>query len=282
MKIFISWSGDRSKAVAEALYRWLKDVIQFLDPWMSTESIEKGVRWASDIAETLENSKVGILCLTRENLAAPWLLFEAGALAKTLEGGFVCPYLIDLKPTELTDPLSHFQTSVANEEDTYKLLQTINKALGGKALSEEQLSRAFAKWWPELKKDLARIPAAKDTSEPLRNDRELLEEVLSLTRFVAKREPIQDVEISQDIVEFMIETLTKAHNSLVLGEPRATILEELSQFVPTIEYFVQNTNAPSFIGKASKHIGALSFSMSESADDIFDKTEDAVKDSSDL
>lgn len=273
MKIFISWSGNRSKSVAEALYRWLKDVIQFLDPWMSTENIEKGARWASDVAKILEDSKVGILCLTRENLTAPWLLFEAGALAKSLEDTFVCPYLVDLKPTELTEPLSHFQTSIANEEDTYKLLKTINKALGDRALSEEQLSRAFTKWWPELEKDLAKIPASQETSQPLRDDRELLEEVLSLARFLAKREPIQDIEISPEIVEFMLETLIKVHNALILGEPRATILEELSQFVPTMEYFVQNTNVPSFINSATKHISALSFSMSESLDNIIDQSE---------
>src|SRR5918996_3999019 len=35
MKVFISWSGARSQAGAQTLRRWLKHVIQALDPWIS-------------------------------------------------------------------------------------------------------------------------------------------------------------------------------------------------------------------------------------------------------
>jgi len=41
MKVFISWSGQRSAAVADALRYWLPKVIQALEPWMSADDIEK-------------------------------------------------------------------------------------------------------------------------------------------------------------------------------------------------------------------------------------------------
>ena len=79
MKIFISWSGPRSKAMAEALKEWLPNVIQAVDPWVSSSDIDAGMRWTPALAEQLQQTQLGILCLTAENLNAPWLLFEAGA-----------------------------------------------------------------------------------------------------------------------------------------------------------------------------------------------------------
>lgn len=75
MLVFLSWSGDRSKAVAEALAAWLGQVVQAVEPWLSRD-IAKGTRWGSEVADRLEKSRVGIVCLTPENLDAPWILFE--------------------------------------------------------------------------------------------------------------------------------------------------------------------------------------------------------------
>ena len=63
MKVFIRWSGERSKAVAEALQEWLRRVVQAVDPWISSE-MTKGVRWSPEIVARLEESKVDIICLT--------------------------------------------------------------------------------------------------------------------------------------------------------------------------------------------------------------------------
>src|SRR5215470_12920914 len=88
--VFLSWSKDRSKAVAQALSEWLPDVIQEIQPWIST-SIPAGARWGKDIAAALATIKLGIICVTYENQHEPWLLFEAGALAKTLDDNtYVC------------------------------------------------------------------------------------------------------------------------------------------------------------------------------------------------
>ena len=83
-KIFISWSGDVSKRVAQALDKWLPEVVEGIEPWISTQDISAGVRWGSEIARQLERINFGIICLTPDNLQAPWILFEAGALAKPL------------------------------------------------------------------------------------------------------------------------------------------------------------------------------------------------------
>src|SRR5438045_9691418 len=102
MRVFICWSGERSRAVAEALYEWLPLVLQRVEPWMSTNNIEKGSQWRSGLALELENARVGVICLTPENLKSTWLHFEAGALAKKQQqqGTRVCTFLYG-EPIEL-------------------------------------------------------------------------------------------------------------------------------------------------------------------------------------
>lgn len=83
MSVFISWSGKNTKSymVAVALRRWLEQVVQGCNPWVSTQDIDAGERWGTELFTQLDNHNVGIICVTKENQAEPWLNFEAGALA---------------------------------------------------------------------------------------------------------------------------------------------------------------------------------------------------------
>src|SRR6185312_4306381 len=109
MDIFISWSGKRSRAFAEALRDWLPMIINAARPFLSSSDIDKGARWSTEIASRLEKARAGIICLTPGNMQSEWILFEAGALSKTLADTYVCTLLIDMKPTDVKGPLSQFQ-----------------------------------------------------------------------------------------------------------------------------------------------------------------------------
>jgi hypothetical protein len=186
MRVFISWSGEASRLAAEALRAWLPNVIQAVDPWVSGKDIDKGARWSIDVAQELERADVGILCLTPKNLEAPWILFEAGSLSKKLGKSLVCPYLLGVKPTDLSGPLLQFQAAEANDVDTFSLLQTVNHALAAAALPETTLDKVFRKWWPDLEEQLGLIDFAAGEPKDKRSERDLLEEVLALVRQVAK------------------------------------------------------------------------------------------------
>jgi hypothetical protein len=56
MKIFLSWSKPRSRAVAEALNDWLKRVIQVVKPFYSPD-IEKGAKWSNELDAALEGTR---------------------------------------------------------------------------------------------------------------------------------------------------------------------------------------------------------------------------------
>src|SRR5258706_15628478 len=103
MEIFISWSGGRSRLVAEAFAKALPRIIQAALPWISVD-IGKGKRWSREISDRLENSRIGILCLTADNLNAPWLLFEAGAISKT-KNSRPCTFLLDVEKGDVRPPL---------------------------------------------------------------------------------------------------------------------------------------------------------------------------------
>ena len=78
MKVFISWSGELSKLVAKELSEWLPSIIQSVEVFYSPEDIQKGENWDLRLTKELEECKYGIVCLTKENVSAPWVHFEAG------------------------------------------------------------------------------------------------------------------------------------------------------------------------------------------------------------
>lgn len=182
MDVFISWSGERSRAAAEALRGWLPKIINAIKPWLSSADIDKGARWSTDVASRLEGAKAGIICLTPSNLHSDWILFEAGALSKTFQNTYVCPFLIGLEPSDVKPPLAQFQATKAEKDDVLKLLKTLNSALGDNALPETHIEEAFDVWWPKLDSQLKNLPLEKTHVIPHRSERDLLEEVLSLVR----------------------------------------------------------------------------------------------------
>lgn len=198
MKIFISWSGNTSKEVAEYLKNWIEQIIQAAEPWISID-IEKGKRWNHEISQKLTESKVGIFCITKENVNSPWILFEAGAIGKATDS-YVCTFLINLVPTDLTGPLSLFQATKNTKEDVFKLLSTINQNIvreGSRGLSPDNLKSMFEIFYPKLEENIQRI--IKDNTSPgvddadIRSDRELLEESIQLLRDIKQTKTAQQV-----------------------------------------------------------------------------------------
>ena len=189
MKVFLSWSGGRSHKIALVFRDWLPSVIQEIEPYVSSEDIDKGARWSTDIAKELEDSTFGILCVTRENIDAPWLTFEAGALSKTMDKSFVSPFLFGIKRSEVDGPILQFQSTIFEKEDLHKLVNTLNKACEKNGLPPERLNKAFDVWYPTLKAELNALKgkpeAEEEKSEGALKDahaQEILEEILDLSR----------------------------------------------------------------------------------------------------
>lgn len=183
MKVFLCWSGEASHHIANALHEWLADTIQELKPFMSSRDIRKGDRWRHEIGSQLAETHFGVLCLTPTNLAAPWILFEAGAISKN-ELSRVTAALYKTSASALTGPLSQFQHTSLEKGDLRRLLAEINEMLDShKRLSEVKLERAFERNWPALEEALRTVP--KEGSAPATPNRSLedmVSELLDLVR----------------------------------------------------------------------------------------------------
>lgn len=244
MKVFISWSGNTSLKVAQMLREWLPYVINSIEPYVSSEDIDKGARWSTDIAKELEDSTFGILCVTKDNLEAPWLSFEAGALSKTIEKSFVAPFLFDIKRSEVQGPILQFQSTIFDKDDIKKMVKTLNQACGDAGIPEARLDKSFDVWYPtleaglnELKNSTSNNDENKEANDSLHAS-EILEEILELSRDNQKLLKSPDVKLHDDIekVKDSLDEISK-RNVMLTDQRRmnkkysSVFLEDIMQMI---------------------------------------------------
>lgn len=207
MKVFLSWSGTRSERVAELLKEWLPCVLQASDPWVSTSDIERGAQWFSSIQGQLQETTTGIICLTQENKEKPWILFEAGALAKGLSDARVCTLLIDLEPQHVRPPLGQFNHTQVTKDDMFKLICTLNERLT-KSLNMTVLKQVFNAQWSFFEGKFQSIIQETQGNvigpqEPIRGQDDILAEILEHTRrFNNRLTRLEKYQLEQQDLEF--------------------------------------------------------------------------------
>lgn len=187
--------------MAELLDEWIQCVLQAIRPWMSSKDIDRGSLWFSEITDQLKDTKIGIVCLTKDNLHKPWILFESGALAKGLSSARVCTFLIDLETTDVGNPLAQFNHTMPTKDSVYELVRTLNSSLGEHALREKVLEQVFDTYWPQFEEGFNRAlevnPAGEHT--PPRSEESMLSEVLRTIRSLDRR--VRSIERSSSSEE---------------------------------------------------------------------------------
>jgi TIR domain len=149
MKIFVSWSGTRSQAIATALRKWLPTLIDRIELFHS-EDIPKGRNWHTALVKALHDCAAGIFCVTPESLKSHWMLFEAGALVQHGDQPTLFTYLYGID--ELAGPLSHFQATRFDREDSRRFVQALAELVSAK--DDESVLARFEKTWPSFESEV--------------------------------------------------------------------------------------------------------------------------------
>jgi len=163
-KLFLSWSGAMSKKVAEALNKWIPTVLQHVDTFVSSKDIESGEDWFERLTKELNNSAMGIICITPSNVGSQWIHFEAGAIFRAakqesinLKRLNIFLFHIDTLRSDIGGPLNKFQFTRSNEKDeVLALLRTINNNLPNK-VTDSVLEEVFESRWEILRRELQNI-----------------------------------------------------------------------------------------------------------------------------
>jgi hypothetical protein len=284
MKVFLSWSGKLSHEVAVALREWLPCVIQSIKPWVSSEDIEKGTHWNTDIARELKDTLYGIFCITKDNQSAPWVNFEAGAISKMINEVNVSPLLIDIIKSDVRGPLTQFQLTIVEKADVWKLVQSMNSRApdGERVVDATLLEKVFDRWWPDLEARISAAidkfpPADKAESEPREKSAKILEELLELARnqqrllanptalmppeylgtlieqatFVRHSEKIYYQEEAYENAHMKVMKLEKLIGSLMENNPELT---EAATLIRDVHEFIHDLS-PRRFGRIDKHHG---------------------------
>jgi hypothetical protein len=164
VKIFISWAGSDSKAIAIKLHAFVKKVLPTIDVFISTEDIRGGDRWFDVIGTALEDSDFGITVVTKSSLSRPWLYFEAGALAKRLGKSRLMPVLCGVGVDDLRDgPLFLFNAVHLTKDGIRGALKVIRDETSY-SMSDQDLDESFEVWWGHKGPDLVDLSFTKGGS----------------------------------------------------------------------------------------------------------------------
>lgn len=250
MKVFISWSGDLSGKLGNKFHTWLPSALQLVKPYFTPSDIKKGAVWHTEISKELAESKIGILCITPENLNSPWLLFEAGALSNKLDKSHVCPILFGVDKKDLNPPLDQFQLTSFDKTDIFTLFDTINSQLADNALTESVLKEVFDKWWPDLETGIDNILSEHQSSgvKPKRTTPDMLEEILELTRILSQKSlASQNPTVHPKAIPQLLRCFKKTHDAVKLHLPDDKIMENLKEMSGVVIYL------SGFFGSDSQH-----------------------------
>lgn len=212
MKVFISWSGEKSKQYAAALKDLLESCFHSINVFFSEDDIPKGDNWSKKILEELASSDYCLICATKDSLNSPWINFEAGAMANN--NAKVSAILFDLKNEELKGPLSLFESTKLEEKDFERLMRNINEFEQVKLNVLEKSFKVFFKEFSEKINNISSITSNRLTVNMDKEIREILKVVKNNYSILNRFESIIP-SISEQVEDIRTTDFQKKYNEML-------------------------------------------------------------------
>jgi hypothetical protein len=181
MKIFMSWSGERSKAIAEEFKSFLSIVIQQAQTFISSQDIDLGSIWQKRVLEEVSERRFGLIFITPENKKSEWLHYEAGGLIKDLEKDRVVPILFGIAKKEISSPFSQFQMIEFEKKSVFELIKQIN-FLTENPVELESLTKLLEAFYLNLEEKINGFLSNSPKKVETRSTEDILTELLLLSR----------------------------------------------------------------------------------------------------
>jgi hypothetical protein len=166
-------------------------------------------------------------------------------LSKNFGKANVCTILFNLDNADITGPLTSFQATKFDKTDFKKLLTTINNTGGESKLEPAVLNDVFEMWWPKLEnkiKDILSTTSA-DTANNQRTDREILEEVLELTRINSKRMPRRN-ELTRETLLRLMDVIQEMHLRMMKTSNRKDAAIMFEEFIMPMQRLCMELDSP--------------------------------------
>lgn len=185
MDIFLSWSGDQSKAIAEKFKSFLSKTIQQANPYISSQNIDLGSIWSRSLMKEATQRKFGLIFITSENKSSPWIHYEAGCLMKDLDEDRVVPILFGIKKGDVKGPLSLLQMIEFDKDSVVDLLKQINQGTAN-PIGLDNFTEIFETFFPKAFEEIQDLMSKGNNTKSERDPQDLLYEMLGNTREIKK------------------------------------------------------------------------------------------------
>jgi hypothetical protein len=144
--------------------------------------------------------------------------------------------LFGLEPTDIKGPLVQFQAAKFEASEIKRVVKMINSELGENSLAADVFDQVFNMWWPKLESDVSQVRNIPAASFRSRSERDMLEEVLALSRSISKTRVERRDEIHPEALEELLRVYSSLVGEFKDGSPAQARL--LRRLIRPIEYIV--------------------------------------------
>lgn len=166
MKIFISWSKEKSRRLAEATQKLIINVLGNSIEIFFSPDMYKGTNADYKIHNQLLESDKCITCITSDNFKNPWLMYEAGVIYGShydkTDKGIVIPILFEHIPewsSWVDKPLNRYvpiqiEYNPKSNETKKEFLNFLTELGGECGLKPKNFNKYWAFYWESVKEIL--------------------------------------------------------------------------------------------------------------------------------